>query len=49
MRNVLMTMLFISIASLNACSSLHDHAGWEHEGDAETHEDSTPYLFEHKH
>jgi len=39
---------FLAMA-LNGCASLHDDKGWEHEGDPETHQDSSPYLFEHRH
>lgn len=42
-------ILFFSTLFMSGCSSMHDGAGWEHKGDAKTHSDSTPYLFEHKH
>jgi len=42
-------ILIFGALLMSGCSSLHDGKGWEHEGDPETHADSTPYLFEHKH
>jgi len=44
-----MGMLMVAALLMSGCSSLHDGEGWEHEGDPETHSDSKPYLFEHKH
>ncbi len=34
---------------LSGCSALHDGAGWEHTGDPVTHQDESPYVFEHRH
>jgi len=48
MKNILLILLFISFTT-TACSSMHDGKGWEHEGDPNTHADTTPYIFEHKH
>jgi len=45
----LVIFTFWALLGLNGCSSLHNGQGWEHKGNAETHEDSSPYLLEHKH
>jgi len=36
-------------APFSECASLHDGTGWEHEGNSESHQDSIPYIFEHRH
>ena len=41
-------LVFLATA-LNGCASLHDGKGWEHERGSKTHQDSSPYLFEHRH
>jgi len=45
----LVLALFFSALLSTGCANMHDENGWEHEGDSSTHEDTTPYLFEHKH
>jgi len=47
-KNVLLIITFMALW-LTGCAFMHDGQGWDHEGDATTHEDSTPYLFDHKH
>ncbi len=46
-KNIMLTLLFSVL--LLGCASLHDNQGWEHTGDSETHQDSTPYIFKHEH
>jgi len=48
MKRVILILFFGSFMIVG-CSNMHDGQGWEHEGDSNTHENSTPYLFEHKH
>ncbi len=41
--------MILATTWVSSCSILHDEKGWEHQGDSETHQDSQPYILEHKH
>lgn len=45
---LLLAAILIAVWS-SGCASLHDGKGWEHGGNPSTHQDATPYVFEHKH
>ncbi|MDX8398534.1 MAG: hypothetical protein R8K49_09490 [Mariprofundaceae bacterium] len=49
MQKYLLLVLLSMALNLQACSSMHDGKGWNHMGDKKTHQDSQPYVFEHKH
>lgn len=44
-----MLVFLLATAGMSGCAKLHDDKGWEHEGDPGSHEDATPYIFEHRH
>lgn len=49
MKKPMIWMFCLIILGLNGCASMHDDQGWEHLGDPETHQDTTPYIFKHEH
>jgi len=49
MKKLVLAMGLMLIFTLSGCASMHDGQGWEHMGDPETHQDSSPYIFEHDH
>jgi len=48
-RLILFVVSTLLTATFSGCTSLHDGKGWEHEGSPESHQNLTPYIFEHRH
>ena len=49
MKKLTVLSMVLAVTWIGGCSTMHDRKGWEHAGDAETHQDNQPYTLEHKH